>query len=336
MIFDSSQKLTLESINKYLETQGVNLSEQDKKQVASIFAKSDNLDDKKGELNTFEAMNFSNLIEKVLPNIREKIDNFIHELGLEFKQERRPIQEAKQDAIQSPINEAQKVENKQKADKIQKAQNEEKSDETQIAREKIVDGLYRKWSKKFAKKTTVGKEFYNKLYDTLDTLHCKIKEKDFDPINYSSIEEQTMDRVLAIFANESGINPKDTTTVKDKKGKPITYYGLFQFSPDGYKATVNWAKNHPNVSGMKNIDPKLSIKGYLSLGSKQLDYLVALIGANRENSGLTADEPITPEQLWSMIKSPYKGKENTKLTQNQAGKINKVFSANGLDKGINN
>lgn len=98
MIFDSSQKLTLESINKYLETQGVNLSEQDKKQVASIFKESDNLDNKKGELNTFEAMNFSNLIEKVLPNIREKIDNFINELGLAFKPERRPIAEEKADA----------------------------------------------------------------------------------------------------------------------------------------------------------------------------------------------------------------------------------------------
>ena len=98
MIFDSSQKLTLESINKYLETQVVNLSEQDKKQVASIFKESDNLDNKKGELNTFEAMNFSNLIEKVLPNIREKIDNFINELGLAFKPERRPIAEEKADA----------------------------------------------------------------------------------------------------------------------------------------------------------------------------------------------------------------------------------------------
>lgn len=98
MIFDSSQKLTLENVNKYLETQGVNLSEQDKKQVASIFKESDNLDNKKGELNTFEAMNFSNLIEKVLPNIREKIDNFIHELGLAFKPERRPIAEEKADA----------------------------------------------------------------------------------------------------------------------------------------------------------------------------------------------------------------------------------------------
>ena len=98
MIFDSSQKLTLESINKYLETQGVNLSEQDKKQVASIFEESDKLDDKKGELSTFEAMKFSNLIEKVLPNIREKIDNFINELGLTFKPARRPIAEEKADA----------------------------------------------------------------------------------------------------------------------------------------------------------------------------------------------------------------------------------------------
>ena len=98
MIFDSSQKLTLESINKYLETQGVNLSEQDKKQVASIFEESDKLDDKKGELSTFEAMKFSNLIEKVLPKIREKIDTFINELGLTFKPARRPIAEEKADA----------------------------------------------------------------------------------------------------------------------------------------------------------------------------------------------------------------------------------------------
>lgn len=98
MIFDSSQKLTLESINKYLETQGVKLSEQDKKQVASIFEESDKLDDNKGELNTLEAMKFSNLIEFVLPNIREKIDNFINELGLVFKPKRRPITEEKADA----------------------------------------------------------------------------------------------------------------------------------------------------------------------------------------------------------------------------------------------
>lgn len=98
MSLDSSNKLTLASVNDYLASKGIKLSAQDKQQVASIFAESDKLDNKKGELNIFEANQFARLIESTLPKIKQSVNQFINDLGLAVKPARKEIPAERNDA----------------------------------------------------------------------------------------------------------------------------------------------------------------------------------------------------------------------------------------------
>lgn len=98
MSLDSSNKLTLASVNDYLASKGIKLSAQDKQQVASIFAESDKLDNKKGELNIFEANQFARLIESTLPKIKQSVNQFINDLGLAIKPARKEIPAERNDA----------------------------------------------------------------------------------------------------------------------------------------------------------------------------------------------------------------------------------------------
>lgn len=98
MTLDSSKKLTLASVNDYLASKGIKLSTQDKKRIASIFTKSDNCDNKKGELNVLEANKFARLIESTLPKIKQSVNQFINDLGLAIKPARKEIPAERNDA----------------------------------------------------------------------------------------------------------------------------------------------------------------------------------------------------------------------------------------------
>lgn len=85
MTLNSSKKMTLASVNKYLASKGIKLSTQDKKRIASIFTKSDNCDNKKGELNVLEANKFAILVGSTLPKIKQCVNQFLIDLGLVIK-----------------------------------------------------------------------------------------------------------------------------------------------------------------------------------------------------------------------------------------------------------
>lgn len=98
MTIDSSKKLTLASVNDYLASKGIKLSAQDKKKVASIFTKSDNNDNKKGELNMLEANQFAILVGSTLPKIKQCVNQFLNDLGLAIKPARKEISAERNDA----------------------------------------------------------------------------------------------------------------------------------------------------------------------------------------------------------------------------------------------
>lgn len=98
MTLDSSKKLTLASVNDYLASKGIKLSTQDKKRIASIFTKSDNCDNKKGELNVLEANQFAILVGSTLPKIKQCVNQFLNDLGLAIKPARKEISAERNDA----------------------------------------------------------------------------------------------------------------------------------------------------------------------------------------------------------------------------------------------
>lgn len=207
----------------------------------------------------------------------------------------------------------------------------------QLLKREICEKMYKKWSAKF-KAPSINQAFFEKLYDTLDVLKVEISEKDWDKKNYSSPKEEAFDKVIAILVGESKLNPRLIGYVK----KRATFYGLFQLSSDGLKTAKRWAAKHPEVQGMSNIDPSITIETFKTLsGAEQLDYLVAYIGASRDASKIKKDEKLSPAKLWSMIKLPNldenipekRARRNRTVVQ-KADSIKRIFTANKIPFGI--
>lgn len=150
-------------------------------------------------------------------------------------------------------------------------------------------------------------DFYTHLQDTCKQMNCIIPEKDFNPEKFASREEQTIYEMSAIFAREAEMNSK---TVKSG-----TFYGLWQASSDA-TTTIREELAREEKPSLKNITPK----GMLSITpEKQLDYLNVYIKAcKRRFSKIPEGEPISPAQVWAMIQSPYKGKDQKKIETKQS------------------
>ncbi len=199
-----------------------------------------------------------------------------------------------------------------------------KVEEAQLEKAEVCKKMYEKWSAKFSK-SPLKQDFYEKLYDVIETLNVKIPESEWDRENYSSPKEQAMDEVIAIFAGESQLNPRCKNGI---------YNGLFQLANPGLTEAKRWSKDNPDVPGMKNISDNMTITKFRnSSGELQLDYLVAYIGKCKEYSKIGKDESITPGQLWAMIKYPFKGKNN-KLIQQKTDSISNVFENSNIEQGI--
>ena len=91
----SKTNMSLETINKYLESQGIELTSDEKKQIKTIFQESDTWnaversEGKDGILNSIEASTFSLKINNALPKLKAKIDSLIENLGLKFEAPKR-------------------------------------------------------------------------------------------------------------------------------------------------------------------------------------------------------------------------------------------------------
>ncbi len=99
----SKTNMSLETINKYLESQGIELTSDEKKQINTIFQESDTWhaversEGKDGILNSIEASTFSLKINNALPKLKAKIDSLIENLGLKFEAPEREIEAAPRD-----------------------------------------------------------------------------------------------------------------------------------------------------------------------------------------------------------------------------------------------
>ncbi len=196
-----------------------------------------------------------------------------------------------------------------------------------ILKNKVVNNMYKKWSSAAQlKDSPLKKEFYDKLYDVIKVLNCTIPDTDWNRNTYNTKEEQVMDEVIAILAGESNLNPKQDSNPP--------FIGLFQLKNCGLVEIKAWAKKHPDFYGMNNINQNLSMSGFKKIsGEEQLDYLVAFIGKTKEYSKIKENEFITPAQLWAMIKGPFDGKNNNKVTA-KISAINKVFKAKNISRGV--
>lgn len=189
-----------------------------------------------------------------------------------------------------------------------------------INKDEICKKMHAKWKSNFPN-SPLNLDFYNKVYDMVDTLNVTIPDSEFDKEKYSSKIEQTVDQVIAIFAGEAQLNPKA------KKGR---YNGLFQLATPGLVEAQKWAKKHNDVEGMNEINSNLTIEGFRKLsGTKQISYLVAYIGKCKEYSKIGKNQTITPAQLWSMIKYPFQGK-NSHIIKIKNDSIKNVFKNNNI------
>ncbi len=211
------------------------------------------------------------------------------------------------------------------------------SNKSELDKTVLCEKMQQKWCSVF-KNSPLKAEFFAKLLDVMETLNVKIDEADWDKEKYSSPEEQTMDEVIAIFAGEACLNPKTIGKVKGVS----TFYGLFQLSKQGLGTVKQWAKEHPEVAGMKNIKQNMTLQAFRSLkGEQQLDYLIAYIGASRDASNIDENEVLTPAKLWSMIKLPNldenkpdkKARRDRTIMQKQDS-IRNIFRTNKIPYGV--
>lgn len=196
---------------------------------------------------------------------------------------------------------------------------------TEASNNELTSKMYKKWSGIF-KNSNLKEDFYKKLDDVIDTLNIDIPDSAWDRTKYATKKEQVMDEVIAIFAGEAQLNSRTQNGI---------YYGLFQLAKPGLIDLKAWAKKHPEVPGMKNIDQNLRIESFKNVsGTDQLDYLVAYIGKCKEYSKIKSNESITPGQLWAMIKYPFKGRQ-TNLVEEKGDSIKNVFKNSNIPRGNN-
>lgn len=222
------------------------------------------------------------------------------------------------------------------ADELVIKKNVQKVDDATLQKTLLCKKMQEKWCKAF-KNSPLKEEFFSKLYDVIDTLNIKISENSWDKKTYSYPKEQAMDEILAIFAGEAKLNPKTIGYV----GKIPTFFGLFQLSKDGLGSAKKWAKEHPEVAGMTNINQNMTLQKFPKLrGEEQLDYLVAYICASKDASKISKDESLSPAKLWSMVKlpnlnenDPKKRARRQKTIIQKQDSIAKIFINNRIPRG---
>ena len=212
-----------------------------------------------------------------------------------------------------------------------------KASDKEVDLQEITLKMSKKWCKVF-KDSPLSQKFFEKLCDVIKILNVKVPEKDWNKKVYSSPEEQAIDEIIAVFAGESRLNPRTIGKVRGRN----SFYGLFQISQQGLTTAKHWAKEHPEIPGMKNIKQNMTLSAFRNLkGEEQLDYLVAYIGASRDASKISQDEELSPAKLWSMIKLPNldennpakKARRERTIAQKQDS-IDNIFKSNKVPLGI--
>lgn len=290
-----SMKTDLAGVYRYLEKYGVKLSESEKSKLNTIFEACDTYDDEKKKAGKDSKLNLKEM-HTFYNRLKAEMPNF-QKYILEL------ISNVKKQNIQTDVV---------------------KGNNQELSKKEVATKLYKKWSGVF-KNSNLKEDFYEKLYDVIDIMNIDITNSSWNKKEYATKKEQVMDEMIAIFAAESQLNSKK------QKGQ---YYGVFQLAARPLIDLKAWAKDNPDVYGMKNIDQNLKIANFKNVpGTKQLDYLIAYIGKSKEYSKIDKNASITPGQLWAMIKYPFKGKHLTTVRA-KSDSIQSVFRNNNLPKGL--
>lgn len=238
------------------------------------------------------------------------------DLFITDKNKKTTSQQIQKNNNKSTVKSVSKTETRQ----VSKTNNKSKVTTNSSTKNALCQKMYEKWKSHFPN-SPLNVEFYKKLYDVMDDLNITISDKEFDKEYYNSKKEQAIDQLIAIFAGESKLDPKS------QKG---IYNGVFHLENKGLKEAKLWAKKNKQVKEMKNISSTIDINHYRNLpGTQQLNYLIAYIGKTKEYSKIGKDENITPSQVWAMIKSPFKGKNN-KFIQDNNNSIKDIFIKNDI------
>ncbi len=172
-----------------------------------------------------------------------------------------------------------------------------------VPSEKTVKAIADSWAAKWKISNKNGEftKFVRKLYDVASALNVTKLNGERDN-RFPHKEDQIVDEIMGIFANESQFNTKSTS-------KDNLFHGIFQFSAVGMQECED--KEYLKKAGLK----KLSMTEFKQLsGTRQLDYMVEYVKiCKKYYSKIGDNEAIAPKQLYAMINYPKAGKPNTKF-----------------------
>lgn len=288
----SKTNMSLETINKYLESQGIELTSDEKKQINTIFQESDTWnaversEGKDGILNSIEASTFSLKINNALPKLKAKIDSLIENLGLKFEATKREIE------VAPPVS--TRVEAIETAKTTETSSTKSEPLTHAECAKKIADS----WAKTYGVQNQNGEftEFVEKLYEIAKELNLSVPNEIRDA-KYPTLEDQVVDELMGAFAYESQFK----ANARSSNG---LYHGIFQFSDIMMKEL--------SQKGCKL--KKVSMQEFEKLPRiKQLDYMLESVKICKKYYSKLGNQPISAKQIYAMWKFPAAGDPNAKI-----------------------
>lgn len=291
----SKTNMSLETINKYLESQGIELTSDEKKQINTIFQESDTWNDvernegKDGILNSIEASTFSLKINNALPKLKAKIDSLIENLELKFEAPKR------ENEVAQPVS--TRVETIETAETVKTAETSSTKSEP-LTHAECVKKVADSWAKTYGVQNQNGEftEFVKKLYEIAKELNLSVPNEIRDA-KYPTLEDQVVDELMGAFANESQFKAH-------ARSQDGLYHGIFQFSDIMMKEL--------SQKGCKL--KKVSMQEFEKLPRiKQLDYMLESVKICKKYYSKLGNQPISAKQIYAMWKFPAAGNPNAKI-----------------------
>ena len=166
---------------------------------------------------------------------------------------------------------------------------------------KTVEIIANSWAKTFGiTNKTEFNQFIEKLYDVAKELNITTTNHPYNPKKYPTIEDQIVDEMCGIFAQESKFSPKSVSP--DAK-----YYGLFQFAQISLNDLNKQIQNKVLNVKKLNLKPLKNIQDFTKLSRlEQLDYMIAHIKNCKQYSGIL-NKSVSPKQVYAMLVDPWAG-----------------------------
>ena len=187
---------------------------------------------------------------------------------------------------------------------------------------KTVEKIANSWAETFGiKDRKEFNQFIEKVYDVARELNITETNHPYNPAKYPTKEDQIVDEICGIFAQESKFSTKSVSP--DAK-----YYGLFQFAQISLNDLNKQIQNKVLNVKKLNLKPLKNIQDFTKFSRlEQLDYMIAHIKNCKRYSGVL-NEPISPKQVYAMLVDPWAGdvkpnETQQKLIEEKSGIIDK-------------